>query len=421
MESRRGFYHEGEIGKNLKKLIINYAILSIIIIVLTPFIWDFVAFLVPGYPFAIDPSTGIEIYQPVVGKADPLYVLVSPFLSALVAPMEPLFPYLAVSYIGSIIGIIISQPRDQIRTDYIKKMRFVGLIMFVTGSIGIILVIFGVMGGQGFDAAVDLYLYLSYHRHWSPDMPYVIVPPVAWLWQFLSLNGFAILAIMIIIRLVEFRGKGKQFAEKTTFIRRFGYIAFTNYTIQWIIYLTGYIMTILFVGTAISAYHQLNWGGTFLGIGFSLLVYHLIMIGWEKKRYIGSIEWCIRTVAFNIVPARRESIETKKKWWERGELNVDDAFYNAEWLNVIEENELKHEELQESKFAFKLSLVSLCSLVFMPASFISFAIARNSQKMEQKNKYNKKALVVSIIGMCIVVVFFLLCSILTLSDLGIYL
>ena len=112
------------------------------------------------------------------------------------------------------------------------------------------------------------------------------------------------------------------------------------------------------------------------------------MWAWEKKRYIGSIEWCIGTIAFNLIPIKRESLEPKKKWWEKGALNVEGAFYNVEWLNIVEKEEIKHDKLEESKLAYKLSLFALFTIIFMPASFITYFFAKKAQKTEKINKYN---------------------------------
>ncbi len=403
--------------KNTTKLIKIYAVLSVIIICLTQLVWDGVAFIVPGYPFGID-EFGAEVYQPILGQANPLYILVSPFLSMLAAPMEPMFPYLATSYIGSIIGIVISQPREEVPATFPKRMLYVGLLMFIVGSIGVIVVILGVMDTQGFDKAAQLYQLISYHRHWNPDYPHVVVPPFAWIWQYLSLNGFAIIAIMIMLRLVEFRGKAKAFAEKTTFIRRFGFIAFTIYAIQWVFYIVHFLTSLLITGVP---YAKLDWGGTFLTMVISILVFHFIMRAWEKARYVGSLEWCIGTIAYNLIPARKESTEERVKWWLKGALNVDEAFYNVEWLDIIEKGEIKHDELKESKLAFKLSLFALCSIIVMPIAFITFGIARNAKKTESENNYNKLAYIVSIIAMVLVIAFFIVGAIISSSMLGLYL
>jgi hypothetical protein len=412
----QGILSRNEKWRDTKHQIKTYIILSVIIIALTQPVWNLVFNLVPGYPFgSYDSNTFNQMAQPIVGKASFWEVLRSPFLAALAAPMEPLFPYLAVSFIGSIIGIILSQPRKTIPHNFPKKALSAGLIMFIIGSIGVVWVIFWVVDTQGLMKAIELFRLISFHRHWTPDMPSVTVPPLAWLWQFLSLNGFALMLIVAIFRLVEFRGISKTFAEKTKFIRRFGFIAFTNYADQWIYSFTFFMLSLLFIGVPNT---RLSWGLTFVVIGVTLLVYHVKMRLWEKIKYIGSLEWCIGTIALNLIPTRRDSSSQSKKWWQKSQLDVDGAFYNAEWIDIIEESEINHQALKESKLAYKLSIIAFISIIFMPVTLITLGLAQNSIKKEGKNRYNKIAKMCSIIGITIVIIFVIFCFATTPTILG---
>ncbi len=402
--------------KDPHKQIRSYIKLGIIVVVLTQFVWIVVYFLVPGFPFATDPNTGWKIHEPYLGQSEPWLVLAAPFLSALAGPMEPLFPYLAVSYAGSAIGVMLAQPREKIPHDFPRKILRVGLGMWIIGSIGVIAVIVGVLMDptRGFGQAADLYRLISFHRHWSPDAANP-APLFAWLWQFLSLNGFGLMITGIMLRLVEFRGKGKPFAEKTVFIRRFGFIAFTNYAFQWIYHIAFFVISVLLI----SPYAKLPWGGTLLVIVLAFLIYHFMMRAWERVGYVGSIEWCIGTIAYSVIPAKKTEGTVQKKWYQKGKLDVEGAFYNAEWLNVREEGEMDQENLQESKLAYKIALISLVSVVFMPVSFATFFMARGSMQREGENRFNRIAMRASLVGMIIVVLFFTLAGIFSLSDLGI--
>ena len=94
--------------QNRKQMIISYALLAVVVVALTQPIWSLVKIIVPGYPFGIIPETGNVMFTPVIGEDSWWRIITAPFLSAVAAPMEPLFPYLAVSFIGSIIGIVIA-------------------------------------------------------------------------------------------------------------------------------------------------------------------------------------------------------------------------------------------------------------------------------------------------------------------------
>jgi hypothetical protein len=412
----QGILSRNERWRDTKHQLKAYIILSVIVIALTQPVWTLVYNLVPGYPFgSYESNTFNQMPRPIVGKASFGEVVRSPFLAALAAPMEPLFPYLAVSFIGSIIGILISQPRKTIPHNFPKKALSVGLLMFIIGSIGVVGVIVWAMDTQGLMKAIELFRHISFHRHWAPDNPSITVPPFAWVWQFLSLNGFALMLIVAVLRLVEFRGFSKTFAEKTKFIRRFGFIAFTNYADQWIYSFVFFMLSLFLTGVPNT---RLSWGLTFVTIGVTLLVYHVKMRVWEKIKYIGSLEWCIGTIALNLLPTRRDSSSQSKKWWQKSQLDVDGAFYNAEWIDIIEEAEINHKDLKESKFAYKLSIIALISVIFMPGTFITLGLAQNSIKTEGKNRYNKIAKTCSIIGIIIVLSFVIFCFATTPTLLG---
>ncbi|MHA1889964.1 MAG: hypothetical protein ACTSYS_03160, partial [Promethearchaeota archaeon] len=336
---------------------------------------------------------------------------------------EPIFPYLAVSFIGSIIGIELSKPRTEIKRDFPKKMMYIGFIMFIVGTVGILLNV-GIILMEDMDRALGIYRNLWDHRYWTPEHG---VPFLGWLFQFLSLNGISICWIMLVIRMVEFRGNGKIFAQKTTFIRRFGYIAFTIYTIQFIYYIPQRLVSMV----AGIPYHNnnLDWMGTFIAMGISILLFHLIMLAWERVNYIGSLEWSMKTIAYVLIPARKQAATSGRKWWQVGQLNVKESFYNAEWLNIVEKSELDHENLVESKLAFKLSLLGLvlglvgiiiffAGFLLIPFSIMGYYIGKQSEKLEQVNEYNKKAKIIGIIGMVIFLSLIVISSIFSAADLG---
>jgi len=409
--------------QNRKQMIISYALLAVAIIALTQPVWSLVKAIIPGYPFGIIPETGNVMFTPVIGEDSWWRIITAPFFSALAAPMEPLFPYLAISFVGSIIGIVISKPKEEINKKFPRNMFLVGLAMFVAGVIGVVIIIIGIMDATNFDTAIHVYQYIAYHRHWSPD--YMgIIPLFAWVAQFLAVNGYAIMLVMILFRLVEFRGKSKQFSDKSRFIRRFGTVAFTNYNNQYIYYIMFFLLSSAIFATP---YAKFFWPGTFLTILVTLIVYYLIMIGWEKIKYIGSLEWMIRTFTNNVVPARRKRFDPSVKWWQRGLIDVEGTFYNPEWIDLVnpEEEKEQHEEQfvakeRDSKLALILSIVGLASLIFNVVSIFGLFVSINARKIEGKNKRNTAALIISIIGCVFLVAFIVVCSIVKIGALGIF-
>jgi hypothetical protein len=314
-------------------------------------VWIGVSKLVPGYPWLQSSTTGGQLYLPQIGVAPVGYLLVSPFLAALAAPMEPIFPFLAVSCIGSIIGIVMCQRPNRIPKHFVKKVLVASLIAFLVGFVGVIVTVVGVMQAGGFMNAVQLWLDLSHFRGWFPDnisRSYgVFLSPLSWLWQFLALNGFAIMFVMMIIYLIDWRGYGPEFSKSkiVQFIRRFGFIAFSNYNNQWIYYLTWIGVSLLYTG---QRRIRLDWNGTLLVLVASLVVYYLVMRGWEKIKFLGSIEWMIGTLGAALTPPKWQPQSIRNlKWYQKGQLDVQGSFYQVESVSVVMPDEQYHTQLQD--------------------------------------------------------------------------
>nr|MDO8110665.1 hypothetical protein [Candidatus Sigynarchaeota archaeon] len=300
------------------KIIKAYIILAIAILVATPFLWEWLfQALGPGFPYGTAPFARTE---PDLRNASFAEVMTAFFANVIAGKPEPCFPYLATSFFGSIIGIVLSLPREKIPRDFPKKVLKIAFTMFLVGLAGVIVNIVLMMGYDS-TAALNLYSFMWDHRLWVNNamrtsdpifnnIP-AYLPVLGWLFQFLAVNGVALAAIMIIVRIVEFRGNGKNFAAKTTFIRRFGFVAFTIYNIQFVYFIARFIITSVFYG---EPYIRMDWGGTFTTLVLALAMFHLIMIAWERAKYIGSIEWMIGTIAAYVIPGRKNDAP----WYRKG-------------------------------------------------------------------------------------------------------
>ncbi|MHA1213072.1 MAG: hypothetical protein ACTSSH_11480, partial [Candidatus Heimdallarchaeota archaeon] len=344
--------------KNTKKMVISYIVLAVSIVGLTQLVWFLVDVVVPGYPIGVFDDTGHKLYMPWIGSESFGEILRAIFLNPLAAREEPIFPYLAVSYIGSIIGIVISQPKEKISKKFPRRMFLAGFSMFIVGLIGVVIVIASIINEHGLIPGVEFYQTITFHRNWSPDYD-AISPLFAWLWQFLLLNGFAVMLLMFVFRLVEYRGKETVFSNKTKFVRRFGTVAFSNYNNQMIYLYVYYLISILFT---LTAYSKLLWLGSISVVLISIIFYHLILRLWEK-------------------------------------IN----FYNAHWINLKHDRNPLEQKNDDSKLAFTMSLVGLCSVIFTIVSFLAFFVTLNARKTEGKNKQNTRALGISIAGMVLFV------------------
>ncbi|NMC05064.1 MAG: hypothetical protein GYA24_07635 [Candidatus Lokiarchaeota archaeon] len=398
------------------KIIKAYITMAIVVLVATPFLWN-VLFNVmgPGFPYGTTPFARTE---PDLRNANFVEVVTVFFANVIAGKPEPVFPYLATSFFGSIIGIVLSLPREKIPRDFPKKVLLIAFVMFIVGVSGLVINIVMMMEYDA-AAALKLYAFLWDHRLWVneamrvKDPAFLVfpdyLPVLGWLFQFLALNGVSLAAIMLIVRVVEFRGNGKDFATKTSFIRRFGFVAFTIYNIQFVYFIVRFLVTTFLYG---NPYVRMDWGGTFLTLALALALFHLIMIAWERVNYIGSIEWMIGTIAAYVIPGRKN----ESPWYRKGELDVKNAFYDAGWLNVVEKVEIRHDNLEESKLAYFLSG---WGFLFPPLSIICLALSNSARKPESTNKFNKGARITSIIVIVFLITWVTVASLFSLGELGI--
>lgn len=408
--------------KDTNKMMSKYAILAVIVVILTPLIWWGIDQLIPGYPFN-------DLQYADLRDTNIFELIYKFWLLPLAGRPEPIFPYLAISFLGSIIGIYMSQEdKSKVKPKFFKNLIALGAIMFALGIIGLIAnaVIFIIDGEM--NAGLEVFTNLSQHRAYTTynnQFDGLSLPiPGGWLFQFLTLNGFAISSTCLLIRGVEFRGKATHFARKTLFVRRFGLIPFTVYNLQWIIYLAGFLVYSLgssvFGGTK---YTEMLWAGTIITIFLVLGIYTLIFRIWEKISYVGTTEWFMGEFAALAIPARRKALqerlvqeEKKPKWYDYGKMDAKSQLYDAEWIDIVKEDEIDHSNLPDSHLIQKIGWLSF---IFLPLAFVSISIGLKTIKLEGKNKHNKKAIILGSIALLIALMWIIPLCILTPKQLGI--
>ncbi|MHA2503744.1 MAG: hypothetical protein ACXAE3_12855, partial [Candidatus Kariarchaeaceae archaeon] len=143
-------------------------------------------------------------------------------------------------------------------------------------------------------------------------------------------------------------------------------------------------------------------------------LFHLIMRLWERKGYIGSLEWMISGIANRLVGVKKQtsysSEDENKKWYEIGRLKVDEVFYNPDWQNFP----------IEDKKADERRLIKYCVIggfFVFPFSFIAFSVIRGYER-EHGESVGKLKLG-SLIGMILALVWVPLSFIVSLQSLGV--
>ncbi len=387
--------------RDKRKLIRAYVGLAVIVLLLTPVVWGAADLIIPGYP--AQEGTYLASYPRIGQDSFGRFLLVF-FLQPLAGHPEPLFPYLAVSFIGTIFGIFLTMPESRRRGKvFINTALRSGMIVYFIGLAGVIANIFLVIQQTGFDKGLDLYIHIWDHRGWTPDL--LGAPLAGWFFQFLLLSGFSTLLVAAMIRLVEMRGRAKTFGDKTRFVRRFGFVAFTNYTIQYLYFIAMFISLDLIFGIPYGRRAGL-WGSAVLTIIIGMGMFALLLYMWEKIRYAGSLEWMVKQCNYFFNPVRRRRLKTMGvKWYRAGLLNVQSSFYRPEWVNIRTEDAIDHEHAEESRLAFKLGIAGF---VFPPFAFAGYLIALRAAEAEGDSREHRRALRLTALSVVVFLVWVLL-------------
>ena len=159
-------------------------------------------------------------------------------------------------------------------------------------------------------------------------------------------------------------------------------------------------------------------GGTILSILTTVVFYTIILYLWGLINYRFSFEWLMRSIGYIMLPIRRTSILKDKKWWQKGDIDVKGIIQNGEWIDIVEKNETYHETKTDSRISMKLSILSLTIPIFFAFTVITLPMSIKARKNEGVNKKNTVALILSVIGVVIIVVFFAFAFAVTPSGLG---
>ncbi len=370
-----------KIDRNIK----IYAILAIIVVVVTQFVWWGFDLIVSDGDFShgTDPATGLPWQRGNWLLLDPFTNILRIFWQPWAGEVEPLFPFLAVSFIGSMIGLYLMKREQEPENKGTKTLKIgmtIGFIMSIAGLIGVIIGILTI-AGDPFDNILGI-LIVAY------DVT-AIEGNFGFLWvsYFIMITGAQIGLVLLIFRLVEFRGRAEPFAKKTLFFRRFGFVAFSIYTFQFIDIIVVYLFCLLpgFPAYGNYIFNEVQIWFVLVGI---LILWYVILSLWEKVNYAFGMEWTIAKLSEVLIPSKRIVTEGKLPWWKTRRLDPQASLHNAEWIEIISTSDINHEILKESKFAFK---IALCGFIFPPCFPLSISLAKSSAMMEQENKYNKRA------------------------------
>jgi hypothetical protein len=231
------------------------------------------------------------------------------FLTPIFKEALPFFPNAAFTVLGTLIGTQISE--GSIQKSLTNKWIFVSLGIFLFG--------------------IPVYL-----------LKKIIVLPPEPIWSHYALEsmyevgkhlmvlGGALLGTLLLLYLIDVRGKGPGFAKYTETFRRFGLFTLTIYSLQWFLMLIFKFFHFIiytdprtvskpidfldspFLNQGLSGFATIFWSIV------SLVIIHGILLLWEKVGYKGTLEWLIAKIL------ARKRIEAS------GRMEMTQFLYNVE-------------------------------------------------------------------------------------------
>ncbi|NHJ32671.1 MAG: hypothetical protein FK732_07405 [Asgard group archaeon] len=278
-----------------------YLLLALFVIIMSPFIHNWVDNMNWKLPTYIPPEVGIgdNMKWPSVHFQANNASFKSWFFSLIAGDLEPLFPYLATSFIGSMVGLSLAKPKPHRRFPLVG-----GVISILLMALGGMFILLG-------------FLTLGNNR-----------PALG---NYLLMLGGQLGVVFLLLRLVEFRGKGQEFANRR-FVKHFRLWGMASLSIfslaifgllpRWILgslYNLVYSSDANLLSSSIFSYGEENKALTVaivVIISFELLVYL-----WSRINFKYGFEWIV---------IRLQSLNKKH---HSSRLNVDLIINKMEWEN----------------------------------------------------------------------------------------
>ncbi|MHA1116210.1 MAG: heparan-alpha-glucosaminide N-acetyltransferase domain-containing protein [Candidatus Heimdallarchaeaceae archaeon] len=281
----------------IKRNVLIYAGLAFAILALSYPLWRLIDPLYPKWP---DEVTARSYHN------FKTYIFV-----VLAGDLEPLFPFLSVSFIGSIIGILLAKPKPS------KKLpQYLGIASFGFAILGGILLVIGEITKDPL---------VRFDFTWNrPNLSYFMFLLFAWIG-----------VVALLLNYVEFKGNPEKFANRkfVRTMRLWGTVALTVFSLQIFSLLPRWLFSFLVDDDLVRDKLPYEKAGYALLVAlFVTYCYHLLIVTWSKKNFKYSFEWFIIRLA---------SLGTKEV---SNRLDVDTIMNKTYWISfkepiVIDEKE----------------------------------------------------------------------------------
>ncbi|MHA1521207.1 MAG: hypothetical protein ACTSRK_13570 [Promethearchaeota archaeon] len=282
------------LGKGKEKYwrnIIIYAILFVLILSVTPLVWN----IVDNLPWEIGDLTGYHSQWPseVLQYENASF---STYLYVIIAgDLYPIFPFITTTFAGAIIGILLAMPHPPKKTPLYIAIANTLLLVVIIG-----IILFG-----NFD--------ITFER---PTIGYYLLL----LWAQIG-------SVNILLWWVEFRGKGQKFGDSifVKYFRRWGIIPMSIFALQ-ILSLAPRIIFNFTVPETNLINERIAYGNegiVFIFAVVTVLFYDLLIWLWGKINFAGSFEWLVLSIG---------KLKQKEKYRR---LNFHTILNNVKWINYV--------------------------------------------------------------------------------------
>ncbi len=302
--------------EKVKRNLIIFAGMAILILIITPLINHGIA--------------NLGIWTDVAGRSWPDIYFVSSnrsaaawFLTIIAGPKSPLFPYLASAFIGSMIGIFLGSPKPKKR--WLTHFSLGGVGLFILGGV---LVVVSIFTNFKIDPRIPFI---------DTGLPFSIIEEPPAIPTYMIRLGGQICLVMLLLRLVEFRGKGEFFANKFIFryFRRWSSLSLTLYSLQILEILPRAFLKACFYDTGVTTMNFMNdysvgsiWWIVLI-IAFILLFYEFVIFFFYKVNFRGSLEWLF--VKLQNLVSKEKSVKINQALLEN----------RVDWVSFKEESDQK--------------------------------------------------------------------------------